>query len=130
MPLEFKKYESAEAGIFEDLGTVRSVAGKGGEIGFIPKNWNNTAKNVAIVITKKNGTSATVSASKPLSVALRAKEVSLGQLMKFQLTEAPNGTIFVSMPGGGAPIQKHAVDSIKDEDFEVEELSHEDTIAM
>lgn len=130
MPLEFKKYETKDAGIFEDLGTVRSHAGKGGEIAFIPKNWNNPAKNVAIVIIKKDGTSATVSASKPLSAALRSKEVNIKQLMKFELTEAPNGTIFVAMPGGGVPMQRHKVDSIKDQDFEVEELSHEDTIAM
>ena len=129
MALEFKKYEKADSGIFEDLGTIRSHAGKGGEIAFIPKNWNNPAKQVAIIITKKDGTSATVAASKPLSVALRAKQVTIGQLMTFELTEAPNGTIFASMPGG-APLQKHSVDKVKDETFEGAELTHEDMIAM
>jgi hypothetical protein len=114
--LDFKKYENAGAATLEEVGTLKENAGKGGKIALIRKNYSDLTKRVAVLITKKDGTSAVVPCSAQVSKALRAEELTIAQLANLNIVsgEDKEGNVrhFVAMPATGA-IQEFAVDTIK-----------------
>ncbi len=130
--VEFKKYEGSTAEL-TDLGTVKSIAGKGGKIALIRKNYKDLTKRVVILITNKAGNSAVVPCSKQVSDAFRAKELSIAQLVGLNVveTEMENGEgkmelrQFISMPATGG-LHEIAIDKVNVEELEAKELSPED----
>ncbi len=129
--VEFKKYEGSTAEL-TDLGTVKDVAGKGGKIGFLRKNYNDTTKRVVVVLTNKAGNSAIVPCSKQVSEQFRAKKLTIAQLAGLNIVETEvevNGKMetrqFVAMPPTGG-IHEIAVEKIKTEALVSEELNPEE----
>ena len=124
--VEFKKYEGSTAEL-ADLGTVKALAGKGGKIALIRKNYKDNTKRVVVVITKKDGNSATVPCSKQVSDAFRAKELSIAQLVGLSVleTEAEDGSIrhFISMPATGG-LHEVAIDKINVEAVEAKTVDN------
>ena len=130
--IEFKKYEAIESTLV-DQGTVKENAGKGGKIALIRKNWNNHAKRVAVLITNGKGLSAVVPCSQQVSEALRAKKLSIAQLLGLSIVETTldDGSVrnFISMPATGAVYEK-AVDTVKVEEVALTAASLEELIAL
>jgi hypothetical protein len=106
MALQFKKYESTEKTV---LGTVATLAGKGGKLRFSPRNLADENKRVLVIVVLKDGTSCAIIASKELSKRIRSKEVRLSQLATLNVTEeiAASGEIInvVNMPATGELIE-------------------------
>ena|SRR5690349_4380988 len=112
MAIEFKKFARGEESSLNDLGTVKAIAGKGGKVGFIRKNYNDATKRIALLITNKEGESAVVPCSEQVSKLVRANKLKLNQLLGLTVLENEEGRNFVSMPANGA-IQSFEVDKVK-----------------
>lgn len=112
MAIEFKKFARDENSSLTDLGTVKAIAGKGGKIGFIRKNYNDATKRIALLITNKAGDSAVVPCSEQVSKLVRANKLKLSQLLGLAVLENEEGRNFVSMPATGA-VQSFDVDKVK-----------------
>jgi len=108
--LEFKKYEGGPSTL-TDLGTVKSIAGKGGKIAFIRNNFNNPDKRVALLITNSDGNSAVLACSQQVSDALRNKQMTIAQLANLSVIENEEGVNFIAMPATGG-LQEFSVDAI------------------
>lgn len=122
--VKFGKFEST-ASELTDLGTVKSVVGKGGKIALIRKNYNNPEKRVVVLMTNKKGDTAIVSCSKQVSDALRAKKLKIDQLVGLNVVESEvDGEVrqFISMPATGA-IQSFDLDKIEATEVATEEGS-------
>jgi hypothetical protein len=122
--VKFGKFEST-ASELTDLGTVKSVVGKGGKIALIRKNYNNPEKRVVVLMTNKKGDTAIVSCSKQVSDALRAKKLKIDQLVGLNVVESEvDGEVrqFISMPATGA-IQSFDLDKIEAAEVATEEGS-------
>jgi len=115
--VEFKNYEANTAEL-ENLGSVKSLAGKGGKIALIRKNYKDLSKRVVVVVTRKDGKSATVPCSKQVSDAFRAKQLSIAQLIGLEIVEntMEDGSHrqFIAMPATGG-LHEIAVDKINPE---------------
>lgn len=129
MSLTFTNYERAESTL-TDLGTVLSIVGKDGGIGLIPKNFKDSAKRVVLVLTKKNGTSTTVSCSKAVSDGLRDKSITLGNVLGLNLLENEDGVAFVSMPATGAQLQNYSVKSLKLTEYIPQAINYEELASL
>ena len=126
--VKFGKFERNDAGL-EDLGTLKTVVGKGGKIGLIRKNYNDKSKRLALVLTNKAGDTAIVSCSQQVSDAFRASKLTIAQLAGLNVLENAEGVAFVSMPATGA-IQEFNIDKITVAAVEnVAEFLPEETIA-
>jgi hypothetical protein len=110
MALEFKKYEGGPSTL-TDLGSVKSIAGKGGKIAFIRSNFNNLDKRVAVLITNGSGDSDVVSCSQQVSDALRNKQMNIAQLASLSIVETVEGNNFIVMPTTGG-LQEFSLDAI------------------
>ena len=99
MSIVLKKFVREEGSELNDLGTVAALAGKGGKIEINPKNFNNPAKRVAIIVSNKKGESAVVACSDQVSRGLRAKNITLSQVTQLSILETADGKAFISMPG-------------------------------
>ena len=108
--LEFKKYEGGPSTL-TDLGSVKSIAGKGGKIAFIRNNFNNPDKRVALLITNSDGNSAVLACSQQVSDALRNKQMTIAQLANLSVIENEEGINFIAMPATGG-LQEFSVDAI------------------
>ena len=133
--IKFKVYEGGTAEL-TDLGTVKELAGKGGKMALIRKNWNDATKRVALLITRKDGQSAIVPCSKQVSDALRNKKIRASQLAGLNIVETEvevDGKMelrqFVSMPANGA-VHEIALDTVKTAEVELTAQSLEDLIAL
>lgn len=129
MGLTFTNYERAESTL-TDLGTVADQVGKDGFLGIIPKNFKDTTKRVVLVLTKKNGTSTTVSCSKAVSEGLRDKSITLGNVLGLNLLENEEGVAFISMPAVGAQLQQYAVKTLKLTAFIPKVVDYEELAAL
>lgn len=125
--VEFKKYEGSTTEM-TDLGTVKDLIGKGGNLTLRQKNFNDNSKRVVIFAEKKDGTSAVISCSKQVSDALRAKKLTISQLAGLSVLENTDGVAFVSMPASEG--LKYAVDKIKVEATVVTAEALQDLIAF
>jgi len=134
MALNFKKYEREDR---VELGTVASLAGKGGKIKFIPKNLADEGKRVAVIIEKANGDSDMVLCSEKLSEMVRSKEVKISHLIGFQVTEQLTRSgdminVIVLPTVATGDLIEVAVGATKAVAFErtVEPVEHDDLIAF
>lgn len=130
--LTFNKYQRQDR---VELGTVAQLVGKGGKVKFVPKNLANENKRVAVILERKNGESAMVLCSKAVSEGIRAKTITLANLLGFSVTEqltVGGETInVITMPTGASNLIEVAVDSVKIAEFEPSsELVPEDLIAF
>ena len=113
------------------VGTIAAVVGKGGKIKFIPRNFRNPDKAVTLVLEAADGLSDTVVCSKPLSAALRSKELTLSNLVTLEIVEfvTNEGTIInmVQMPGNEANrAVEFAIDEIKPKAYKAPKATIED----
>lgn len=111
--VEFKLHTRAER---VELGTIAELTGVGGKIALIPSNFNNPDRRVVIVMRKADGTSATVTCSKPVSEGLRSKEIGLRQVQNFPIVEhvTSDGEVIalVSMPSGGGLVEFNVTNEV------------------
>lgn len=129
MAFNFKTYESAT---LEVLGTLKTVAGKGGNLRFTNRSLNGTGQ-LCVVITKKDGTSDTVTCSKTVTKAARAALASgqkakdvLAAILNLDIIEATNGGNYISAPmGEGGEIESFTI-----ADLEKSELTFEELVAF
>jgi hypothetical protein len=83
--------------------TIREFLGTNGEIGWASEaNFNNPAKKVTVKLVK-DGNTYFVATSKPLSDLCRSKEVTLGHILDFHLTQAVSEEtgetiVFIGLP--------------------------------
>lgn len=130
--LNFAKYEGAELVSF---GTVASIVGAKGELAIAPKSLlpgNN--KRVVIILTKKNGTSSTLSCSAKVSVAMRdalaqgAKKSSvLGVISKLEVIQADDDAVpYITFPAGQSTLESFTVEDLAKVSIE----SFEEAVAL
>jgi len=131
MALKFGKYERQDR---VELGTVHSLVGKGGKIALIPKNLADEDKRVAVILTKKSGDSAMILCSEAVSKGVRAKEITVSNLLGFVVTEqltTKGETIYViTMPNSGGQLIEQSVDSLKITEFEPTAIELDDLVAF
>lgn len=120
MAVEFKKFQRSEDNALADLGTLKAIAGKGGKIGLIRKNWSDATKRVAVLVTNKKGDSAVIACSDQVSKALRGGKMKIAELIGLTVIENAEGHNFISMPATGA-IQEFDVDKVKETTYEAKE---------
>lgn len=132
--VEFKKYEGSTTELVS-LGTVKDLAGKNGKIAFIRKNYKDSSKRVVVLVTKKDGTSATIPCSKQVSDAFRAKEINVAQLLGLDIIETElekDGKLvkaqFVAMPATGG-IHEISVDKVSVQELALEEATNVEDLA-
>jgi hypothetical protein len=111
MALNFKNYERAER---VTLGTVGSIIGIGGSVKPISiPNFLNEEVRVQLVLTLKDGTSDKVTCSPEVSKRLRSKELTLSQLVNFEVEEQISlaGEVYnmIKMPSTGASLPGYVV---------------------
>jgi hypothetical protein len=131
MAVQFKKFEGNDGSTLNDLGTLKTIAGKGGSIGLIRKNFNDPSKRVAVLVTRKDGQSAVIPCSTQVSNALRSKKMKIAQLIGLSVLENEEGRNFVSMPATGG-VQGFEVDKLNVVEMEAAEADFlpEELIAL
>lgn len=126
MAFNFQKYESAT---LEVLGTLASIAGKGGKLRFTNRSFNGNGQ-LCVVIEKKDGTSDTATCSKTVTAAAR-KALAAGQSKKdvlaaikdLDIIEATNGGNYISAPMGEAgEIESFTIEQLTKVNVSFEEL--------
>ena len=128
MPIAFKKFERDTTEVNE-LGTVKSLAGKGGSVSFLRKNFKDKSKSVALILERKDKTSAVIPLSKPLSQMVRDEEITMKQLVGLTVIEFPHRDKVdakgkpvlvhcVALPQGGGK-QTFALDELQEETLEL-----------
>jgi hypothetical protein len=115
--VKFEVYNGSES--LEDLGTLKSIIGKGGTVKLSKKNFFNPEKRVVTIVTNKAGESAVISCSTGVSKHARQLQKDgkkqneiLGWLVGLNVLANEEGQYFVSMPGGEAG-EGTSVDSLK-----------------
>lgn len=89
MVLEFKKRAEQTASL-ESFGTVASIVGVNGTARPTKEaNFNDHSKRVNIRLEKENGDELYLNCSKPVSADLRAKKLTLTQLMGLSVLNIP-----------------------------------------
>ena len=129
MALNFKVREAQQTVNATSLGTVANAIGKGGNIEFIPSNLTNTEKRLYLILKKEDGSSDTVICSQAVSDGFRSKEISLNQLLGFEIKEQVSvaGELYnqVNMPNSNTGLISYSVDNITVEEFKVEALTED-----
>lgn len=127
MAVAFAIYESAT---LEVVGSLEGLAGKGGALKFTNKSLNGNGQ-LAVVITRKDGTSAVVTCSKAVTAGIRSaleqgisKKRCLASIAKLDIVEAPNGGNYVSAPAGAQG------ESFTIEELKREAVNYEDLVAV
>ena len=134
--IEFKAYERAE-GTLEEVGTPMTLAGKKGSVSFIPKNFADDSKRVAVIVGKADGTSAVISCSKSVSNAVR-KHKQAGkkaiELLKWVagLTVLQNeeGLNFISLPAGSGQLFTATAEELNKTTIDADEFVPSDLVAF
>ena len=128
MALAFKVYESVS---LEVLGTLAIIAGVGSKLRFTNRSMAGTGL-LCVVITKKDGTSDTVTCSKAVTKAVRAalaagasKVQCLAGIINNNIIEADNGGNYVSAPmGDGVELEEYTLAEIKKVAIDYEQLAN------
>ncbi len=118
MALEFKTYERSES--LNTIGTVMEVVGKQGTLRFVPGTFTR-GKRIAVILQRKDGTSAVIACSTRVSAGLRnAKGAGaegkqmLAALAKLQVSEDAEGRNFIIAPvGASGDEEAFSVESLK-----------------
>jgi hypothetical protein len=118
MSVVLKKYEGSAT--LEDLGNVKSIAGKGGTIDFLDKNFADLGKRVVVLVKNKAGESGVIACSQGLSKNLREAKTAgksrkelLGWVAGLNVLENEDGQYFITMPSSGEAREGINVDSLK-----------------
>ena len=126
MAVAFAVYESAT---LEVVGSLESLAGAGGKLRFTNKSMNNSKGQLAVVITKKDGTSGVVTCSKAVTAGIRkaleagiSAKKCLASITKLDIVEAPNGGNYVSAPMGEGGVEDFTIAELKKEAVNYEDL--------
>lgn len=122
--LEFKSYQGST---LASEGRVIDLVGKKGTISLIPRNFKDESKRVVVILTKEDGTSASVSCSKAVSEGLRNKTMKLEQLVGFNIVANEEGVPFIAAPSAG--LVTVSVESLTIENFTPSVVSYEELIA-
>lgn len=92
--LTFKKYSRDNSAELKELGTVKSLCGKGGSFRFSKKNFtskrlNKSGNRIALIaiLQQKNGNSAMVVCSQQVSELVRAGEMTSNQFLGLPVIE-------------------------------------------
>ena len=124
MALNFKVRE-ARAPI-ASLGKVVDIIGKGGKVEFLPNNYVATDRRLVACLIKADGTEEQITCSQPVSDGIRSKEISLNQLMGFEIKEQVSSVYNqINMPDNNAGRISFNVDDITVEEFKVEALTED-----
>lgn len=129
MALNFKVRDAQQTVNATSLGTVINAIGKGGSIDFIPSNLIATDRRLVVILRKSDGSEEQVVCSQPVSDGFRSKEISLNQLMGFEIKEQVSsaGELYnqINMPNSNAGLISYKVDNIAVEEFKVEALTED-----
>ena len=127
MAVNFAVYESAT---LEVVGSLEGLAGRGGSLRFTNKSLAGNGQ-LAVVITRKDGTSGVATCSKAVTAGVRkalsdgvSKKQCLASISKLDIVEAPNGGNYVSAPAGAQG------ESFTIEELRKETMSYEDLVAI
>lgn len=123
--LTFEVYERQESTL-KSHGSVKEIVGADGFLELIPKNLQNPAVRVQIVLKRKDGTSKKVTCSKPVSDGIRNKTIELGHVLNFEILEGESGIPYISMPSG--ELVRFSVKSITAKEFQPKVVALEDLI--
>lgn len=127
MALEFAVFERQESTL-QSLGTVLETVGNDGTICTFDRNLLDLSKRVIIVLKKKDGTSAQVTCSQQVSDGIRAKTITLGQVLNFEILEGESGIPFICAPGGG--LMNFAVQDLVPKAYQSTIVNHNDLVAL
>ena len=129
MSLNFKVRDAQTTVNATSLGTVANAIGKGGKVRFIPSNLIATDRRLVAILEKSDGTQDQVVCSQAVSDGFRAKEISLNQLMGFDIKEQVSsaGELYnqINMPNSNTGLISYNVDDITVEEFKVEALTED-----
>ena len=129
MALNFKVREAQTTVNATSLGTVANAVGKGGSIDFIPSNLIATDRRLVVILKREDGTQEQVICSQAVSDGFRAKEISLNQLLGFEIREQVSsaGELYnqINMPNANTGLISYAIDDIAVEEFKVEALTED-----
>ena len=129
MPVAFKKYQRDTTEVNE-LGTVKALAGKGGKVKFLRKNFKDKSKQVALIIERKDGASAVIPCSAQVSQLVREAEITMPQLIGLKVIEfdhrdkvdpktgKPVKVAVIAAPQGGG-VQEFNTDELQAEALEL-----------
>ena len=135
MKFKLTKFERKDSAL-ENIGTVVSLAGKGGKIGFIRKNLAQAGtayvaedgttkiKLLALIVKNKAGDSSVLACSKQVTQAFLAKKLTLAQISQLDVLENEDGAAYVSMPAAGA-VQEFSVEELTKHATPAEEITGE-----
>lgn len=129
MALNFKVREAQTAVNATSLGTVANAVGKGGKVDFIPSNFIATDRRLLALLKKADGTEEQVVCSQAVSDGVRSKEISINQLLGFEIKEQVSsaGELYnqINMPNANTGLISFNVDDITVEEFKVEALTED-----
>ena len=125
MALEFKKYEGGSTELASE-GTVLDIIGKKGNIGIIPKNFKDTSKRVALILTNSRGESTVVACSKAVSEGLRNKSITMNHVAGFEILTNEKDQSFISMPANSGGLVTFTAAELTVEEFVPSVMSYED----
>ena len=129
MALNFKVRGAQTTVNATSLGTVSNAVGKGGSVDFIPSNLIATDRRLVVILKREDGTQEQVICSQAVSDGFRAKEISLNQLLGFEIREQVSsaGELYnqINMPNSNTGLISYAIDDIAVEEFKVEALTED-----
>ena len=100
--LGYTTYTRPASADAKELGTLKELIGNEGKLGLIPSNFQDATKRVMVLHQLADGRSAKFIASPRVSAGLRAKTITLNNLVGFKVAErkAKDGTLIrsISMP--------------------------------
>jgi hypothetical protein len=104
--LGYTTYTRTTSSDAKELGTLKSLIGDEGKLGFIPSNFSNPSVKVMVLHQLADGRSTKFIASPRVSAGLRAKTITLNHLAGFTVAErkTKDGTAIIksiSMPAEG-----------------------------
>jgi hypothetical protein len=116
--------------VLTTAGVVRDLVGTDGTLSIIPKNFKDSSKRVALVLTKADGTSAMISCSKAVSDGLRDKSIKMSNVASFEVLENEEGLSFICLPATGGALVNFAVKDLKLENYVPAAVNFEQLIAL
>ena len=126
MAFNFKVYEGVT---LESLGTLAEVTGAGGSLRFTNRTLGDSSKSLCVIITRKDGTSDTVTCSKAVTAGVRnalasgkSKKECLSAIINLDIVEAPNGGNYISAPRSEGGVEVFTITELKRERVNYEEL--------
>lgn len=129
MALNFKVRDAQTTVNATSLGTVSNAVGKGGSVDFIPSNLIATDRRLVVILKREDGTQEQVICSQAVSDGFRAKEISLNQLLGFEIREQVSsaGELYnqINMPNANTGLISYAIDDIAVEEYKVEALTED-----